>query len=51
MLRGGDKPTDSLLGLRKCDPLDWSLLAILQIICLIYFFLGYRLVSSEIDEK
>lgn len=50
-MRGATKPEDSLLNLKKCDGLDWGLFAILQVICLVYFFAGYRLVSNEIAEK
>jgi hypothetical protein len=50
-MRGAIDPTDSLIGLTKCDPLDWGLFAIMQVIALVYFLVGFYMVSKEIEEK
>ena len=51
LMRGGESPTDSIIGLPKCDPLDWGLFGILQAICVVYFYLAYKVIAAEIEEK
>jgi uncharacterized membrane protein YfcA len=43
--------TDSLIGVKKCDKIDWTLFAILQVICLSFLAWGLIIVKKEYAEK
>ena len=45
LMRGKNDPSQSLLGLKVCEGLDWGLFAILQVVCFISLFVGYRTVT------
>jgi len=43
--------TDSLIGVVRCDAVDWTLFAVLQVICIIFNVLGIVLIKREYAEK
>lgn len=50
-LKGGAKPTDSLIGIIKCDSIDWMLFSLLQVICAIYLLIAVFILKREFKEK
>lgn len=51
ILKGGDKKEDSILGILKCDAVDWTLFVVLQIICFIFLGIGVYLLNKDFKDK
>ena len=51
LLRGSGKPEESLIGTTRCDSTDWTLFAVLQVICIIMTALGIWVLKREYQEK
>lgn len=47
----GGKDSRSVIGVLRCEGLDWTLFALLQIICVIFLVWGIRIVLSETEHK
>lgn len=50
-LKGGSSPSDSLIGVIKCDHVDWVLFFTLQFFCAIFLILGLVVLKREYKEK
>jgi uncharacterized membrane protein YfcA len=50
-MKGGSSPNDSILGIVKCEHVDWILFGVLQFICAVYLVLGLRVLKKEYKEK
>lgn len=51
LLKGGNSPQDSLLGIVKCDKDDWIIFGVLQIVCIVFLLLGLRVIKNEYKQK
>ena len=51
VLKGADKEEDSVLGILKCDAVDWTLFVVLQLICLIFLGIGVFLLYKDFQER
>lgn len=51
LLKGADNKDSSALGILRCDPIDWVLFAILQIVCLIFLIIGIYVLKKDLKEK
>ena len=51
LLKGGNSPQDSLLGVVKCDSNDWIIFGVLQVVCVIFLLLGLYVIKKEYREK
>ena len=51
LLRGGNDPSDSLIGIKRCDDLGWYLFLALQIFCLAFLLYGVKTIKKEQELK
>lgn len=51
LMKGGTDPGDSIIGIKKCDPSDWLLFFILQIVCFLFLGIGTKIVNEEYKQK
>jgi len=49
LLKGSGK--DSMIGVKRCDSLDWTLFGLLQVLCIIWTVVGIVVVKREYHEK
>ena len=49
LIRGSG--SDSLINAKRCDHHDWTLFIGLQVICLIFLFMGIKVVKNEFKAK
>jgi hypothetical protein len=51
LLRGGNDPSDSIIGIKRCDDLGWYLFLALQIFCVAFLFYGIKIIKNEQELK
>jgi len=51
LLRGQKNPANSITGLARCSKGDWAVFLGLQFLCVIFLYLGIRVVIKEYRAK
>lgn len=51
LVKGGNSPQDSLLGIVKCGKDDWIMFAVLQVVCIIFLLISIHVIKTEYREK
>ena len=51
LLKGAEKKEDAILGILRCEAVDWVLFTILQIICLAFLVVGVILLKKDFKER
>lgn len=51
VLKGGNSPQDSLLGVVKCGKDDWIMFGVLQVVCVIFLLISLHVIKTEYRQK